>query len=273
MQERQFPQSGPARLVHDETRARRLWRAHRIKAAAGISVVTLSLFALGCPQGADLENPNFYCKPEASVIDANHNVTGCAGGPAVGGSGSTAGSGSGGSGMMTASCETGCMTAIINAPAGCKLCHTSNPATRTSGTLDFETAGYSARLKDKPAEHSNVPAGSTCPMGDKYIDSAAPANSWLLKKITGMQGSCGTVMPSTGMLGQADVMCVTTYVNCVAMSGAPAGGGGTASGGAATGGGGSGGAATGGGGSGGAATGGSGGSGGAKGGSGGTGGV
>jgi hypothetical protein len=248
---------------------------HRIKSAAGLGAIALSLFALGCPQGADLDNPNFYCQPGGSIVDPNTKlVTGCM--PvAAGGTSGTAGSGSGG--MAMASCEDAmCLKAIINAPAGCKLCHPSNPAARQSGSLDFETPGFAARLKDQPAEHAGLPAGTdkatACPAGDKLVNSASVMDSWLLKKITGMQGSCGTVMPSTGALSATDQACFTTFINCVATSGAPAGGGGMP---ASTGGGGSGGAATGGGGSGGAATGGggSGGSGGAKGGSGGTGGV
>ena len=269
MQERQFPPSGPTRLVTTESRARRLWRAHRIKGAAGLGAIALSLFALGCPQGADLDNPNFYCQPGGSIVDPNTKlVTGCM--PvAAGTAGSTGTAGTGG--MAAASCESDCMKGIINnGTMACKTCH-GIAVKLDMSSLDMETPGYGARLKDHPSEHKGNPAGTVCPSGDKLIDSAAPANSWLLKKVTGMQGSCGVNMPLGGMLSPADQTCVTTFVNCVA-GGTPAGGGGMPSGGASTGGGGSGGAATGGGGSGGAAAG-SGGSGGAKGGSGGTGGV
>ena len=131
------------------------------------------------------------------------------------------------------------MAAIINASGtGCKTCH--GKTIKLAGSLDFESEGYTARLKDKPAEHLGVAPGSTCPTGDFLIDSAAPANSWLLKKINDMTPNCGTVMPSTGALSAADKACVATYVSCVAPGGAaPSGGsasGGAAAGGTATGG-------------------------------------
>ena len=167
----------------------------------------LALFATGCPGPADLDHANDYLVPPAA-------------GSSSGGSGATAGtSGSGGSGM-TASCLTPCVTAVINATGtGCKTCH--GVAIKLAGTLDMETAGLDARLKDKPAEHPGLPAGTACPSGDKLIDSATPANSWLLKKVTNMQASCGTVMPSSGVLSAADQACFTTYVNCVAGAAAP----------------------------------------------------
>jgi hypothetical protein len=195
--------------------------------------VALSLFALGCPQPGDLENANAYPPPPMS---------------------GTAGSSS------TVNCETPCLAAIINATGtGCKTCH-SDMVKLDMGILDMASPGLSARLKDELSQHKGITGDTSgCPMGDKIIDSANPANSWLLKKITGAQGTCGTVMPSTGALGAADQKCVTDFVYCVAGGMAPAGGGsgsgGSGSGGTAAGGGGSGGAATGGGGSGGAAAG------------------
>jgi hypothetical protein len=166
----------------------------------GLGVSALTLFAVGCPEPADLQNPDAYPAPTP---------------PPAGGSGSSAGSGAGGGaaggGSTLAACETPCMTTVL--AAQCKLCHST--MLKLSGTLDFETPGYSARLKDKPAEHMGSTPGP-CPTGDKLIDSATPANSWLLKKVTDMQGMCGTVMPAPTPLPAADQACFTTYVNCVA---------------------------------------------------------
>ncbi|HVY27055.1 MAG TPA: hypothetical protein VHB79_10910 [Polyangiaceae bacterium] len=194
--------------------------------------VALSLFALGCPQPGDLENANAYPPPPGG------NTAG------------SGGSGTGGSGTMV-NCETACLASIINATGtGCKTCH-SDMVKLDMGILDMASPGLSARLKDEASQHKGITGDTSgCPMGDKIIDSANPANSWLLKKITGQQGTCGTVMPSTGALSAADQKCVSDFVYCVAGGTAPAGSGGTAAGG-----GGSGGAATGGGGSGGAAAG------------------
>jgi hypothetical protein len=276
VQERQHPTSSPAGRATHESRSRRLWRSHRTKVMAGLGAIGLSLFVLGCPQAGDLQDAETFCKPDGSVIGGSGVISCKEPTPMAGGSG----------GMAMAGCETACMAAIIgNGTMACKTCH-GVAVKLDMSSLDLETPGYGARLKDHPAEHKGNAAGTVCPSGDKLIDSATPANSWLLKKVTSMQGSCGVNMPLGGMLSPADQMCVQTFVTCVAMSGAPAGGGGMPSGGAATGGGGTGGVATGGGGgsgggakggggSGGASTGGggSGGSGGAKGGTGGTGGV
>jgi hypothetical protein len=159
----------------------------------------LALFAVGCPEPADLLNAQDYPAPTGSsgTSTAGSNSGGSGGGATGGGSGS--------------SCETACVNTIF--ADQCFICHGTQ--LKLSGSLDFETPGYSARLRDKPAEHVGSTPGP-CPTGDKLIDSATPANSWLLKKITGTQGSCGTVMPQAGALPAADQTCLTTYVNCVA---------------------------------------------------------
>ena len=259
MQERQFPpfESQDRRLSTRGGRSRPLARA-LASAVALTGVATLALVITGCPSAGELENPGTYCAPGKSVIAGAGVVVDCLP-PGTGGS-SSAGSGAGGSGTM-ANCETDCVKAIVTSgAAACKVCHAANPAARLDmGTLDMESPGLSARLKDQPSSHKGLMDTSGCPMGDKIIDSANPANSWLLKKIKGQQGSCGTVMPSTGALSPADQTCMETFVNCVAGGSMP-GASGSASGGTASGGGGSGGAAAG---SGGTATSGSGGTGGA----------
>jgi hypothetical protein len=141
--------------------------------------------------------------------------------------------------------------------------------------LDLETPGVVGRLKDVPAKHSDLAPAmdpSTCPTGDKLIDSANPDASWFLKKIKGQQGGCGTAMPQPPTtLTAAETMCLETFVSCVAGKALGGGSGGSGSGGS---GGGSGGSSTGGGGAstGGGGSGGAGGTGGGSGGAGGTGG-
>lgn len=206
MQERQFSPFDFENLTPAEREALRRTRTRRARGlVATLGAGLLALFAVGCPEPGDLQNANVYPAPTPS-----------------GGSGSTAGGTSGGStagassgGSTGAACETACMTAIITAPGGCTTCHGAK--TRLSGTLDFETSGYAGRLRDMPAQHVGSTPGP-CPTGDKLIDSATPANSWLLKKVTGMQGGCGTPMPAAG-LSATDQTCVTTFVNCVAAGG------------------------------------------------------
>jgi hypothetical protein len=227
VQERQSPPFDFEKLTLTEQGALQQVRARRARSlVAATGATLLALFAIGCPEPGDLQNPGAFPAPTP-----------------VGGTAATAG-GSGG-GTAGPSCESACMKTIIDtAGTGCKACH--GVALKIAGTLDFETPGYSARLKDKPAEHAGLAAGTACPMGDKLIDSAKPAESWLLKKVTNMQGACGTNMPLGVTLSATDQACFTTYVNCVAGGAAPAGGGGSASGGTASGGTASGGTASGG---------------------------
>jgi hypothetical protein len=112
------------------------------------------------------------------------------------------------------SCYSACAEEILRAPTGCKLCH--GTAIKVDGDLDLESLGRIKRLKDVPAEHAAVYAGSDCPQGDKLIDSVNVNQSWLLKKIRGQQGNCGTQDPPTAPLNQADMACLTTYIECIA---------------------------------------------------------
>jgi hypothetical protein len=196
------------------------------------------LFAIGCPEPADLQNAQMYDPPP------NSNPTGATGG-------------SGGSGAMT-NCETACLKAIITATGtGCGTCHSAS-VKLDMGTLDMASPNLGMRLKDQASAHKGLTDTSACPMGDKIIDSANPMNSWLLKKVKGQQGGCGTPMPTGGTLSAADQKCFEDFVACVTGGSAMPSGGSGSTGGTAAASGGSGGTAAGG-----TATGGSGGTGGA----------
>lgn len=154
----------------------------------------------GCPEPADLEDPSGFCRPGQSVVGANNQVTGCTDSPASGGSGAMA------------SCESACISALFTST--CLTCHNKGAPL---GQLDLESVGVSARLKDQPAKHAEISNPQGCPAGDKLIDSANPSASWLLKKVSKQQAGCGTPMPPQGA-SDADVTCVTEYVNCVGTS-------------------------------------------------------
>jgi hypothetical protein len=208
VQERQFPESHPEALAPAERRVLQRARARRVQGlGAGVGAALLALFVIGCPEPADLKDPDFYPKPP----------------PTTGGSASTGGSGTGGS--AGPSCEVACVNDIFQTQATlCKICHGK---LLKSSMLNLEDPGYTARLKDVPAVHGDLGTGMTaaadCPKGDMLIDSATPANSWLLKKIHGEQGNCGTPMPAATPLNAAQKTCIETYVTCVAGGAAPAG--------------------------------------------------
>lgn len=205
MQEPQFSPFDSENLTPAERRTLRRVRARRAQAfALGIGASVLALFAVGCPEPADLANPQDF----PTAAGTSTGTAGSTGGGVTAGTGGT-----GGMPASGASCESTCMTSIIDTT--CKVCH--GKALKIAGTLDLETAGYTDRLKNKPAEHPSVDA-SACPTGDKLIDTETPANSWLLKKVSNQQGTCGTVMPATPPLTSDQLSCFQTYVSCVAGS-------------------------------------------------------
>lgn len=168
--------------------------------AASLAAAALSLFTTGCPEPADLEHPEQYCKPGGSVVSGNQ-VVGC----------SDSGASSGTGGAPAASCESACMKTLLTGT--CNGCHNSGA---DLGGLDLESADYTSRLKGRPATHEGVTDPSKCNSGDLLIDAANPTNSWLLKKVNGQHNQCGDRMPSAGaMLSQTQIDCVTAYVTCV----------------------------------------------------------
>jgi hypothetical protein len=120
-------------------------------------------------------------------------------------------------------CMTDCAAkAFRQSITTCKLCHYANmpnasPPMPSLGQLDLVSPNVEERLKDVPAKHVEIIAPNpVCPSGDKLIDSANPANSWLLKKLRGQQGSCGDKMPQTSTLTAFDQACLEDFVYCVA---------------------------------------------------------
>jgi hypothetical protein len=128
----------------------------------------------------------------------------------------SAGTGTAGAATLDALCRTPCSDQIFEAASSCKLCHA---AAIKLGGLDLESPSRAARLKDAPAKHlDSARPDAQCPVGDKLIDSSNVENSWLLKKITGRQGTCGDAMPLGVPLNEAERQCLTAWVRCVAGS-------------------------------------------------------
>jgi hypothetical protein len=165
----------------------------------GACAALLSFFAVGCPQPGDLENAEAY-PADPSVPKAGSN-----------------GGGSGGMSGGTACEDTACVKEVLTT---CNGCH----GAAKLGKLDLQSAGVASRLKDVASAHDSPGPGAQCPTGDKLVDSANVAESWLLKKITGQQGTCGTKMPAEGLEG-AQLQCMKDFVSCVANGSSSAAGG------------------------------------------------
>ena len=115
---------------------------------------------------------------------------------------------------LDAACRSQCSNTVLTRVGSCPLCHGKS---LMLGGLDLESPGVAARLKDVPAKHIEiVPPSSQCPVGDKLIDSANVEQSWILKKLSGQQGTCGEAMPLPGALSTSDLGCMTTWIRCIA---------------------------------------------------------
>jgi hypothetical protein len=213
VQEPQFSPFEADTLTPAERQALKQARGRHLRALfCCLGAGMLTLFAVGCPEPADLQDPGSFPRP-----------------PSAGGSTSTAGTtGTAGTTSSGAECESACLKAVI--ASSCKTCH--GKMLKIVGKLDLETDGVTGRLKNQPAEHLAAGDGAQCPSGDKLIDTTTPGSSWLLKKVKNEQGNCGTPMPPppTALLAGADLKCFEDYVACVSGA-APAAAGGTATGG------------------------------------------
>lgn len=165
--------------------------------------------------------------------------------PATGGSGASGGSagaaaGSGNSGNSGGSSGSGTaamqpVPTVPNCNVGATLsntcatfgCHKGPYA--SAGLELTPDMGFVGRVKDVTATHSQIICADTgltcatipaaCPTGDKIIDSATPANSWMLHKIQGTQNGCGDPMPAPSSnlsLSDADKQCLATLITEIA---------------------------------------------------------
>ena len=197
MQEPQFSPFDSDTLTPAERQALKQARGRRLRALfCCVGAGVLTLFAAGCPEPADLADPASFPRPPKAGSSST-----------TGGNTGTAGTTTGGG----VECEVACLATAFTP---CFACHGT---AMLVPKLDLKKPGYTALLKDQPAQYTAVPA-AMCPSPPaKLIDMTTPANSWLLKKIHNDVGTCGTPMPPppTPMLAGADLKCVEDYVACV----------------------------------------------------------
>jgi hypothetical protein len=168
----------------------------------------------GCPVGAELEDPDRF------AIGTGGTGPGTGGtGPATGGTAGsgTAGSGTAGSGTAGSGGAGGIVTPNVTCDGGADYvvtlnsncakvgCHNTRSA--VAGLDLTPNADLAMRLKNQPATHGEIDCGSggvfmecvpaTCPQPGValLVNSAAPDDSWLLRKLNGTQGVCGDHMP------------------------------------------------------------------------------
>lgn len=177
-------------------------------------VCVLIAVGLGC--ATELENQTEFRNPNGGSTaggsggggsggggSGGGGVAGCAG--AAGASGACVGGGGGGSPPIAACDAPNLVFNVPDTEGGCQgaLCH--------MGTFppELHTEGVAGRLKD-------VAAGLCT--GQTYIDSANPANSFILNKVQQAMPVCGGQMPymPNAALTAEKMECLVEWVNSVA---------------------------------------------------------
>jgi hypothetical protein len=182
---------------------------------AAFSLVGAVALAGGC--ASDLDNPDAYPAAMAGGGGAPPTVTGGTPGTPTGGSVTTTGGSvgttggappaTGGSAGSTPPPLPACVTtAFMNAT--CTTCHA--PATKDFfGGLDLAGATVTDRLMNVAAKNTMATNVATC--GTKLIDADNPAQSVLLKRISGTS-DCGPAMPSGNGVTGPDLECLKTWI-------------------------------------------------------------
>jgi hypothetical protein len=120
-------------------------------------------------------------------------------------------------GAVTTNSIPPCLQTLFSGTGKCSgnVCHSAGAM--PAGGLDLTSPDVAARLINVPATHGDIDfdgGGVTCPTA-KLIDTSNPSASWLLVKINGTQGTCGSAMPQVGTLTSAEKTCIQSYVTMV----------------------------------------------------------
>lgn len=150
-------------------------------------LIPFGFLALGCPSGADLENPDAWtesdCDPTTDFPSAPDSPVG-----------------------------------LFEGACGGSICHSpSSSGAPPSGGTDLTSPGVAARLYDQAAI-----AGECASSGALLIDSSSPAQSLMLLKVHDQQ-PCGDGMPvpytEASKLPNEDLACIESWVNRIAADG------------------------------------------------------
>jgi hypothetical protein len=131
-------------------------------------------------------------------------------GPDAGGAaGSGGATSSGGASASGGGSSVGCDRAAAIIDKNCKACHNADGP---QGKLDLFSPNVASRLVDQPS--SDAECASL-----KRIDSANPAESFLIEKLESSNPSCGDPMPFGSRLQQLDIDCMKAWVASLAAGG------------------------------------------------------
>jgi hypothetical protein len=101
----------------------------------------------------------------------------------------------------------------VFATNSCTVCHSTASASSIGANLVLEGTDLGKRLAMTTATYKGVTKNAAaCVPGALIIDAATPANSILLKKVSRTQ-VCGDEMPAGSGLKDADLKCITDWIN------------------------------------------------------------
>jgi hypothetical protein len=192
---------------HDSILSHRPIRLRKL-ALPATCLVGLLIAAASC--AADLADPAQYTAAR-NLGGGGGSPPSMTGGTTAGGqtTGGTAGMGGGAVPPLPACAKT----VLYNS---CSLaCHNKNlvSAPTASGGLDLSGDDVGMRIKDAPATNLGVMGDkSGCGMGALLINSTNNAESVMLKRIKGTQGTCGTPMPLGNTLNATDLKCLEDWI-------------------------------------------------------------
>jgi hypothetical protein len=188
-----------------------------------VSASTLALLGSSCAAEAPTSTVSGGTGGTAGSAGASAGTAGASAGTA-GTTGGAAGTAGGGSAGAPPTCG---YAAIIQNSCAKTACHDTM---YKQAELDFRTPGYEQRLVNMPATFTDItcpdPAGGplpvactppSCAPGTLLINTAAPAESWMLKKLNGTHNECGDTMPiAPGMVTPDEKACLESWIHYLA---------------------------------------------------------
>ncbi len=147
---------------------------------------------------------------------------GSGGAPGIAGASGSAGSGSSTAGAATLVVDCGSLK-YTDVLTDCTMIGCHRPPAPTSMLNLTPDAGLVSRLKDVKAQHGditcppdfNVCVPASCDPNALLVNSANPAQSWIVMKLRGTQNGCGDQMPDPEY-DPAREQCLEKMVNAIA---------------------------------------------------------
>jgi hypothetical protein len=190
----------------------------------GAALGTLAIVIAACSEEAPPSTTS--TGGAAGTAGAGAGTAGASAGTAGASAGTGGVSGAAGTGGLAGAPPTCAYQQIITSQCARAGCHNT---VFTASDMDLQAAGYEQRLINQPAKYTDItcpdPGGglpvpcvpADCTSGALLINTANPAESFMLKKLLGTQLGCGKQMPiAPGTVTEAERACLVEWVHYLA---------------------------------------------------------